>query len=110
MAHRLVSAIAVAACMLLVNTSYALAQEKADEPKPPKNDPTQIGENAKDLLQPNAKGLWWCALVIGLSCAAASGKRGRAASILGGLAIAGIVIYNPGGVGSFMRGVANEML
>jgi ribulose 1,5-bisphosphate synthetase/thiazole synthase len=91
----------LASFVLSVNASAALAQG---------SDPTKVGDNAKDIILPNAKAIWWICLVCGLLYAAASRKAGRAGGIIGGLLLSGIVIYNPGGVASFMQGIANQIV
>lgn len=98
--NRLAGAAVVSVCVLLVNASAALAAG---------SDPTKIGDNAKGIVEPNAKSFWWICLVAGLLGMAASRKASRAGGIAVMLLLSGIVIYNPGGAGSFMQGVADKI-
>lgn len=73
------------------------------------HDPTKLGECSKSILQPNAKGFWFFALIGGVLWIALSRKRGQAVGIALGLLISGMVIYNPGGVGTMVHNVANQV-
>lgn len=100
MISRAFSAICLATLALSINASAALAAG---------SDPTQVGENVKDIVSPNAKAFWWLCLVGGLLGMACTRKASRAGGIAVILLISGIAIYNPGGTGSFMQGVSSKV-
>lgn len=101
MITRAVSVAVVVACTFAVNTAVALGAS---------GDATKIGDNAKDIVLPNAKAFWWICLVVGVLGMAASRKASRAGGIAIMLLISGVVIYNPAGVASFMQSTANRLL
>jgi hypothetical protein len=74
------------------------------------SDPTQVGKNLEDLVTPNAKSFWWIVLVVGALALAFSKKASTLVSFLIFMGVAGIVLYNPAGVASFMRGVADSVI
>jgi hypothetical protein len=106
----LLSSVFVAVAAALVNTASAGAAAAATPTPSGGADPTQIGNNLKSVVSPNAKAFWWVLLVCGVLFMAASRKAGRAAATGVALVISGIVIYNPGGVGSMMQGFADKIL
>lgn len=103
MISRLLRVAFAAICTFSISAAAALAQDKG-------SDPTQVGNNVKDIVSPNAKAFWWVFLVIGLLGMAATRKASRAGGIGALLLISGIAIYNPGGVGNFMQGIATSVL
>jgi hypothetical protein len=105
MIRNALSTVAVFVLVLTVNASAALA---ADEPAAP--DPTGIGDNIKDIVLPNAKAFWIVCLIGGVLGMAFSRRASRAGGIAVMLIISGIAIYNPSGVGSMMKGFADQVL
>lgn len=106
--RRIASTVVVGLVVLFVDTAAAFGAEKAG-PTPPA-DPTKIGENVKDVFAPNAKAFWWVLLVSGLLFMAASRKAGRAVATGVLLVVSGVAIYNPGGVGAMMAGLADKIV
>lgn len=94
-------AAAVTACAFSINAAAALAAG---------SDPTKIGDNAKDVVWPNAKAFWWIFLLLGVLRVVATRKRSEAGGVFIALLVAGIVIYNPAGVGSSMQGLADKIV
>lgn len=104
MISRAAVALSVATCAMLINVTAALAAP--DEG----SDPTKIGDNAKDVVLPNAKAFWWICLVVGLLGMAATRKASRAGGIAAMLVISGIAIFNPAGAASTMQGLAGRII
>lgn len=103
MVSRAFSVVVLATCAFAINGAAALAQGKG-------TDPGKIGDNIKDdIVSPNAKAFWWIILICGLIGMAASRKRSQAGGIAVFLILAGIAIYNPGGVGNFMQGISTRV-
>src|SRR4051794_21521450 len=102
MISRAFSVVCLATLALTINVSAALAAGSGD--------PTKIGDNTRDLVSPNAKVFWWIILVCGSIVLGASRKASWAGRFYGGMCLAGIVIYNPGGVGEFMNGIAQKVV
>ena len=99
MISRSISAAAIAAYVFLVSTATALAA-----------DASKVGENTKGLVWDNAKPIWWIALLLAVGRLVFSRKTSQAGGILVAVGIAGIIIYNPAGVGSFMQDIADTIV
>jgi ABC-type transport system substrate-binding protein len=119
---RFAGAAVVSVCALLVNTSAAMAKAAADaktatdptatDPTatdPTATDPTAIATNGQSIFEPIVKIVWWMMVVAALLSLGFSRRSSRAMGVLGLLALAGIVIYNPVGVGSWMSGLSNQL-
>jgi ABC-type transport system substrate-binding protein len=119
---RFAGAAVVSVCALLVNTSAAMAKaaagaNTATDPTaidptatdPTAIDPTAIATNSQSIFEPIVKIVWWMMVVAALLSLGFSRRSSRAMGVLGLLALAGIVIYNPVGVGSWMSGLSNQL-
>jgi hypothetical protein len=102
MAGKFLSAAFVFAAGFLVNASAALAAAASD--------PTKIGDNAQKLIDPNLKSFWWIGLAVGTLVLALTRKASWAGKFYGGMLIAAIVLYNPGGVSTAIQDVSNKLL
>src|SRR5436853_1920630 len=104
--RRTLSSAAIAAFVMFVNVSAALAQGtgggSGGSSCSGNHDPGKIGECAKGIVSSNAKAIWWILLVVGVLSMIASRKAGRAVATGVLLVVSGIAIYNPAGVGSMM--------
>lgn len=101
MISRALSVVTVATLAFVINSAAALAEG---------TDPKDVGNNVKDIITPNAKAFWWVALVGGLLGMAFTRKASRAGGIAAMLLVSGIAIYNPAGVGSFMKNLADQIV
>jgi hypothetical protein len=99
-ARKFLSAALVVAATFLVNTSAAMAA----------GDPTKIGENTRQLLDPNLKSFWIIGLGIGTLFLALNRKASWAGKFFGGMVLAAIVLYNPAGVVNAIQSVSNKLL
>lgn len=106
---RKLSVAMLSALLWAVSAPVAMAAAPAGPAGCKTHDPTKLGECSKSIIQPNAKGFWFVALLIGVVFVAFSRKRGQAVGIALGLLISGMVIYNPGGVGTMIHNVANQV-
>jgi hypothetical protein len=102
MIRNALSATVLFAFVFMVNTSAALAADGGD--------PKSIGDNIKGIVMPNAKALWLICLIGGVLGMAFSRRASKAGGIAIMLVVSGIAIYNPVGVGSMMKGVADSVL
>lgn len=105
--RRTPSSAVIAVLVILTNASVALAAAPA---KTGSGDPTQIGDNVKAIVSPNAKAFWWVFLVVGLLFMAASRKAGRAVATGIILVVSGVVIWNPAGATSMIAGLGDRIL
>lgn len=102
MIRNALSATVLFAFVFMVNTSAALAAASG-------TDPVEIAKNTQNVFEPIAKVVWWIMVVTTLLFLRASRKSSSAGGMLGGLAVAGICLYNPAGLGSSMQGFANSI-
>lgn len=102
MIRKLCLTAAMTAAALIIRVSAAFSAQSSD--------PTKIGENAKNIVEPNAKSFWWILLIGGLLYMASTRKGSRAAAMGVTLLISGIAIWNPAGVTSMMQGVADKIV
>jgi hypothetical protein len=100
MAGKFLSAAFVFAAGFLVNASAAMAAGA---------DPTKIGDNTQKLLDPNMKSFWIVGLGVGTLILALTRKASWAGKFYGGMLVAGIVLYNPGGVTTAIQSVSNKL-
>lgn len=96
-------AVSATLTLLMFNVADSFAQGKG-------SDPSKVGDNIKDIFSPNAKALWWVALAGGLLFMAFSRKASRVGGIAILLVAAGVAIYNPAGVASFMQSLADRVI
>lgn len=73
-------------------------------------DPAKIGKHVQDMVQPNAKSLWICALVIGcIVTVFGKIKPGLIAAFYGAILFSGAIIYNPNGFGEMANSVGQKL-
>lgn len=107
MLRNALSSAVVFAFVFTVNASSAFAAPPSATPTG--TDPVQIADNAQGVFEPIAKVVWWIMLVGSLLFLRSSRRSSNAVGALGGLALAGIFLYNPAGAGAFMQGLANSI-
>lgn len=100
---------ALSALLFVANTAVALAAAK-QTPGAAGGDPSKVGDAVKSIVSPNAKALWWVALVGGLLFMAFSRRASRAAGAAGILLVSGIAIFNPAGVATMISNVAQKVV
>jgi hypothetical protein len=101
MTRRSLSVVFLAACTILIDASAAMAAG---------TDPTKVGDNIKGIIQPNAKSFWWIGLTIGMVFLMFTRKINMAGPLFGIMLVAGVIIYNPAGLGEMMSNLANRVL
>jgi hypothetical protein len=99
--RRTLSATALAAFVMLVNSAAAMAAD---------HDPTKIGDNIKDVVAPNAKSFWWIAALGAAFAIIVARKTNRASGAMIGLVIIGVLIWNPLGVQEMMSSLSKKVI
>jgi hypothetical protein len=73
-------------------------------------DPSKIGDNAYKVVSPNVKAFWKIGVLVGIVALFITRKYNVVGPFLGLLLLAGVIIYNPAGLGDMVDSVANKIL
>lgn len=94
-------------CFALVAITSLLSWESEAQAA---SDPAKIGKHLQDIVQPNAKSFWVCALIIGAVVTLVGKiKPGLIAAFYIAIVFSGAVIYNPGGFGEMANSVGQKL-